>query len=59
MEQNASAFQFQGRIYYRVLRDICAGEEILVWYDDSYPMYMGVPIMDQANNTGIVTPSLR
>lgn len=47
-EQNASAFQYQGRIYYRLLRDIGAGEEILVWYDDSYSQYMGIPVMDQA-----------
>ncbi|XP_020916077.1 putative histone-lysine N-methyltransferase PRDM6 [Exaiptasia diaphana] len=50
-EQNTSAFQYKGRVYYRVLRDIDIGEEILVWYDDCYQQYMGIPIMEQTNGT--------
>jgi len=44
-EQNASISQHKGRIYYRILRDLHIGEEILVWYDESYEQYMGVPIL--------------
>lgn len=59
-EQNASAFQYQGRIYYRLLRDINIGEEILVWYDECYQQFMGVPTMDQLhyNNKGNISLQL-
>ncbi|XP_031569067.1 uncharacterized protein LOC116303633 [Actinia tenebrosa] len=44
-EQNLNAFQYHGYIYYRTMRDIHVGEELLVWYDNSYPQYMGIPLM--------------
>jgi len=43
-EQNMFAFQYYGNIYYRAFRDIPAGTELLVWYDDKYPQYMGIPL---------------
>jgi hypothetical protein len=39
--------QYYGNIYYRVFKDIPAGEEILVWYDDSCPHYLGIPLRMQ------------
>ncbi|CAH3014629.1 unnamed protein product, partial [Porites evermanni] len=43
-EQNMFAFQYSGNIYYRAFKDIPAGTELLVWYDDNYPQYMGIPL---------------
>jgi hypothetical protein len=55
IEQNLNVFQYQDSIYYRVVRDIHVGEELLVWYGDSYPQYMGIPLMAEplaSNNEG-------
>lgn len=38
------AFQYSGNIYYRAFKDIPARTELLVWYDDKYPQYMGIPL---------------
>lgn len=43
-EQNLFAFQYNGNIYYRAFKDITFGTELLVWYDENYPMYMGIPL---------------
>lgn len=43
-EQNLYAFQYNGNIYYRAFKDIPLGTEMLVWYDENYPMYMGIPL---------------
>lgn len=43
-EQNLFAFQYNGHIYYRAFKDIPTGTELLVWYDERYPMYMGIPL---------------
>lgn len=50
-EQNASVFQCKGRIYYQISRDINVGEEVLVWYDKGYRLYMGIPIINYYNGT--------
>ena len=42
-EQNLFAFQFLGKIYYRSFKAILPGEEMLVWYDEKYPQYLGIP----------------
>ena len=42
-EQNMGAFQYGDNIYYRALQDIAIGEEILVWYDQSYAQFWGIP----------------
>lgn len=42
-EQNLFAFQYLGRIFYRAFKDILPGEEMLVWYDEKYPQYLGIP----------------
>ncbi|XP_077989451.1 putative histone-lysine N-methyltransferase PRDM6 [Glandiceps talaboti] len=43
-EQNLCVVQYKGAIYYRVCREIIKGMELLVWYDDRYVQYMGIPI---------------
>lgn len=43
-EQNLYAFQYNKEIYYRAFATIPAGEELLVWYEDNYPQYMGIPL---------------
>lgn len=43
-EQNLFAFQYNKEIYYRAFYDIPAGTELLVWYEDTYPQYMGIPL---------------
>lgn len=43
-EQNLFAFQYNKEIYYRAFYDIPAGAELLVWYEDTYPQYMGIPL---------------
>lgn len=43
-EQNMYAFQYYGNIYYRAFKDLPPGTELLVWYDDKYPQYMGIPL---------------
>jgi len=43
-EQNLYAFQYNKEIYYRAFATIPAGEELLVWYEDTYPQYMGIPL---------------
>lgn len=42
-EQNLFAFQYMGKIYYRAFREIAPGGEMLVWYDEKYPQYLGIP----------------
>lgn len=43
-EQNLFAFQYCGNIYYRAFRDIPVGTELLVWYEEVYPQYFGIPL---------------
>lgn len=43
-EQNLFAFQYGDNIYYRAYKDINPGTELLVWYDDQYEKFFGVPI---------------
>ncbi|XP_032239603.1 putative histone-lysine N-methyltransferase PRDM6 [Nematostella vectensis] len=54
-EQNLYAFQYCGSIYYRAFRDIAVGQELLVWYDDKYQQYMGIPLNMQ--DMAIVDPN--
>jgi len=42
-EQNLFVFQYYGSIYYRAFKDILVGKELLVWYDEKYPQYFGIP----------------
>ena len=43
-EQTLSALQYGEALYFKALRDIQPGEELLVWYDKKqYELYMGLP----------------
>ena len=39
------AFQYLGKVFYRTFKTIQPGEEMLVWYDDKYPQYLGIPLV--------------
>lgn len=60
-EQNLYAFQYREKIYYRAYKTIYPGQELLVWYDDLYTQYLGIPyygIYDMAAVNGqSYTPS--
>ena len=43
-EQNMYCFQYCGNIYYRAFKEIPVGTELLVWYDEAYPLYFGIPL---------------
>jgi len=44
VEQNLVVFQYHGCIYYRTIKDVHAGKELLVWYDNKYTQLLGLPI---------------
>lgn len=50
-EQNLEVFQHQRTIYYRAVRDVSQGTELLVWYGGQYTLYMGIPL-HQTNSSG-------
>ena len=47
-EQNLIAVQMEGEnggeIFYEVCKEIAQGQELLVWYGDSYLQFMGIPV---------------
>ena len=43
VEQNLYAFQYKGEVYYRAFKDVTVGKELLVWYDERYVQYFGIP----------------
>eukprot|EP00795_Rhopilema_esculentum_P006075 gene6075-11455_t len=43
-EQNLYVFQYYGSIYYRAFKDIPVGSELMVWYDEKYPHFFGLPL---------------
>ena len=43
-EQNLIAVQLEGEIFYEVCKDIAQGQELLVWYGDSYLQFLGIPV---------------
>lgn len=43
-EQNLIAVQCEGEIFYEVCKDIAQGQELLVWYGDSYLQFLGIPV---------------
>ena len=60
-EQNLYAFQYLNKIYYRAYKTIQPGQELLVWYDDIYTQYLGIPyegIYDMASSKGNFQGSL-
>ncbi|CAH3196558.1 unnamed protein product, partial [Porites evermanni] len=45
-EQNLVSFQFRGNIYYRTYKRIPPGNELLVWYGESYAKELGISLDD-------------
>lgn len=43
IEQNLALVQDGKQLFYESCRDIIPGEELLVWYGNSYNMFMGIP----------------
>ena len=49
-EQNVCAIQHGDNIFYRALVDIPVGTELLVWYENKYEEYFGIPIILSTEN---------
>lgn len=43
-EQNLIAVQVQAQIFYEACKEICPGQELLVWYGDCYTQFLGIPL---------------
>ena len=43
-EQNLALVQDGDQLYYECCKDICVGEELLVWYGSCYTLSMGIPV---------------
>lgn len=43
-EQNLCAIQHGENIFYKTIKDIPVGAELLVWYENRYMDYFGIPI---------------
>ncbi|XP_029979595.1 PR domain zinc finger protein 14 [Sphaeramia orbicularis] len=43
-EQNLTAIQVQGQIFYESCKEIKPGQELLVWYGDCYMQFLGIPL---------------
>ncbi|XP_033932760.1 PR domain zinc finger protein 14 [Pseudochaenichthys georgianus] len=43
-EQNLTAVQIQGQIFYEACKEIRPGQELLVWYGDCYMQFLGIPL---------------
>ena len=43
-EQNVSAFQFEGQIFYHTIKSVYPGTELLVWYGDQYASNLGISV---------------
>ncbi|KAJ8973011.1 hypothetical protein NQ317_004609 [Molorchus minor] len=55
-EQNAVAFQYRGELYYRTCKEVRKGEELLVFYGQSFARILGIdtknffrPVEEDAN----------
>lgn len=52
-EQNMEAYPKDGGVYYRTLRIVKAGEELLVWYSKDFTQLLGVPELQTNCKRGI------
>lgn len=43
-EQNLTAIQCEGQIFYESCKEILPKQELLVWYGDCYVQFLGIPI---------------
>lgn len=44
IEQNLDLVMMGNELYYQASKDISPGQELLVWYGDSYLKFMGIPV---------------
>jgi uncharacterized Zn-finger protein len=54
-EQNMVAYQFHGKIFYRVYKEVEAGSEFLVWYGEQYARELDIALDDQDEDTTSTT----
>ena len=51
-EQNMEAYVKEGQVYFRALRIIKAGEEMLVWYSKDFAQLLNIPELPRVNVNG-------
>ncbi|CAI5787079.1 putative histone-lysine N-methyltransferase PRDM6 isoform X4 [Podarcis lilfordi] len=56
-EQNLTVVQYRSNIFYRACMDIPRGTELLVWYNDSYTSFFGIPLQCIAQDENLNVPS--
>ncbi|KAK2899237.1 hypothetical protein Q8A67_010655 [Cirrhinus molitorella] len=56
-EQNMMVVQYRSCIFYRACADIPRGTELLVWYNDSYTSFFGIPLQCVAQDENLNVPS--
>ncbi|KAM6965303.1 putative histone-lysine N-methyltransferase PRDM6 isoform 2-T2 [Aplochiton taeniatus] len=56
-EQNMMVVQYRSCIFYRACMDIPRGTELLVWYNDSYTSFFGIPLQCIAQDENLNVPS--
>ncbi|XP_060738133.1 putative histone-lysine N-methyltransferase PRDM6 isoform X1 [Tachysurus vachellii] len=56
-EQNMTVVQYRSCIFYRACMDIPRGTELLVWYNDSYTSFFGIPLQCIAQDENLNVPS--
>ncbi|XP_041042878.1 putative histone-lysine N-methyltransferase PRDM6 [Carcharodon carcharias] len=56
-EQNMTVVQYRSCIFYRACDDIPRGMELLVWYNDSYTSFFGIPFQCIAQDDNLNVPS--
>ncbi|KAM6148778.1 putative histone-lysine N-methyltransferase PRDM6 [Erethizon dorsatum] len=56
-EQNLTVVQYRSNIFYRACVDIPRGTELLVWYNDSYTSFFGIPLQCIAQDENLNVPS--
>ena len=53
-EQNMVAYQFHGKIFYWVYKEVEAGTEFLVWYGEQYARELNIALEENAEE---ITPA--
>ncbi|XP_028312161.1 putative histone-lysine N-methyltransferase PRDM6 [Gouania willdenowi] len=56
-EQNMMVVQYRSCIFYRASMDIPRGTELLVWYNDSYTSFFGIPLQCIAQDENLNVPA--
>ncbi|CAF1399396.1 unnamed protein product, partial [Adineta steineri] len=57
-DENLTAIQFNGEVYYRTLRNIKAGEELFVHYGDEYARELAIHSFDNSIENQTIVQSL-